>query len=188
MVGYGAAVILVVAATARELEFVVGAETLVCGIGPVESALATAGALQGSLPTTLLHIGIAGAQTLEPPALVLGSEAVYADVLDRNSVFPRVDRIGPDPALLAMVRALLPDAHVLPIATSGRVGGGTVCEVEEMEGFGVLRAAAHAGVPALEIRAVSNAVGEPDRKRWQIDAELAALASSVTRLIEELRA
>ena len=57
-----------------------------------------------------------------------------------------------------------------------------------MEGFGVLRAAAHAGVPALEIRAVSNAVGEPDRKRWQIDAALAALASSVTRLIEELRA
>ena len=74
---------------------------------------------------------------------------------------------------------LLPDAHVLPIATTGRVGGGGVCEVEAMEGFGVLRAAARAGVPALELRAVSNAVGEPDRARWRIDDALAALASSV---------
>jgi nucleoside phosphorylase len=181
-------VILVVAATARELEFVVGAETLVCGIGPVESALATAEALAGVRPTALLHIGIAGAQTLEPPAVVLGSEAVYADVLDANSVFPRVDRVQPDSELLGRVRGLLPDAHVLPIATTGRVGGGTVCEVEAMEGFGVLRAAAHAGVPALEIRAVSNAVGEPDRTRWQIDAALAALAESVTTLIAALGA
>jgi futalosine hydrolase len=201
-------VILVVAATARELEFVVGAETLVCGIGPVESALATSralavagleeaalegaalerAALERAWPTVLLHIGIAGAQTLEPPALVLGSEAVYADVLDAKAVFPRIDRVEPDPALLAIVRDLLPDAHVLPIATTGRVGGGTVCEVEAMEGFGVLRAAAQAGVPALEIRAVSNAVGEPDRTRWRIDDALAVLASSVARLIEGLHA
>ena len=181
--------ILVVAATARELEFVVGAETLVCGIGPVESALATAGALGGARPpAALLHVGIAGAQTLEPPALVLGSESVYADVLDAGSTFARIERVEPDPALLATARRVLPDAHVLPIATSGRVGGGTVCEVEAMEGFGVLRAAARAGVPALEIRAVSNAVGEPDRGRWQIDAALAVLASSVSRLIEELHA
>ena len=76
------------------------------------------------------------------------------------SRFPRIDRVGPDPALLAAARRLLPEAHVLPIATTGRVGGGTACEVEAMEGFGVLRAAARAGVPALEVRAVSNAVGQ----------------------------
>jgi futalosine hydrolase len=179
-------VILVVVATARELEFVVGAETLVCGIGPVESALATAEALARRTPHALLHIGIAGAQTLEPPALVVGSESVYADVQDTKSTFPRVDRVEPDHALLATVRGLLPDAHVLPIATSGRVGGGTVCEVEAMEGFGVLRAAARAGVPAVEIRAVSNAVGEPDRARWRIDDALSALAGSLPTLIAAL--
>jgi futalosine hydrolase len=186
LVGYGAAVILVVAATARELQFVVGAETLVCGIGPVESAIATAGSLAGARPTALLHIGIAGARTLEPPALVLGSESVYADVLDAGSTFPRIDRVEPDPALLATARGLLPGAHLLPIATSGRVGGGTVCEVEAMEGFGVLCAAAQAGVPALEIRAVSNAVGEPDRSSWRIDDALAALAVSLPTLIAAL--
>jgi nucleoside phosphorylase len=188
LVGYGAAVILVVAATVPELEFVVGAETLVCGIGPVESALATAEALARTRPAALLHIGIAGAQTLEPPALVLGSEAVYADVLDAKALFPRVERIEPDQALLVRARGLLPEAHVLPIATTGRVGGGGVCEVEAMEGFGVLRAAARAGVPALELRAVSNAVGEPDRARWRIDEALAALAASVPRLIASLHA
>jgi len=183
LVGYGAAVILVVAATARELEFVVGAETLVCGIGPVESALATAASLAGRKPTALLHIGIAGAQRLAPPALVLGSESVYADVLDAGSTFPRIARVEPDPALLATARGLLPDAHVLPIATTGRVGGGGVCEVEAMEGFGVLRAAARAGVPALELRAVSNAVGEPNRALWRIDDALAMLAASTPKLI-----
>ena len=32
-----------------------------------------------------------------------------------------------------------------------------------MEGYGVLRAAALAGVPALEVRALANAIAEPDR-------------------------
>ena len=44
-----------------------------------------------------------------------------------------------------------------------------------MEGFGVLRAAALAGVPAVEVRAISNEIGEDDRARWDIDAGLAAL-------------
>ena len=50
--------------------------------------------------------------------------------------------------------------------------------VEAMEGFGVLRAAALAGVPALELRAVSNAVGEEDRARWDIAGALAALGEA----------
>ena len=45
-----------------------------------------------------------------------------------------------------------------------------------MEGFGVLRAAALAGVPAVEVRAISNEIGEDDRARWDLDAGLAALA------------
>jgi futalosine hydrolase len=179
-------VILVVAATARELEFVEGAETLVCGIGPVEAALATARALSRERPRALIHVGIAGARSLPPATIVLGSEAVYCDVLDPAAVCPRVERISPDRSLLAAARRALPRAHVLPIGTTGRVGGGAACEVEAMEGFGVLRAAMLAGAPAIELRAVSNAVAEGDRGRWRIDDALAALASSVPRLIGEL--
>ena len=109
-------------------------------------------------------------------------------MIDPASVLPRVERVGPDAALLVAARSALPEAHVLPIATSARVGGGTSCEVEAMEGFGVLRAAALAGVPAVELRAVSNVVDEPDRRRWHIDDALALLRDSVPRLLEILDA
>ena len=178
--------LLVVAATERELAFVEGAETLCCGVGPVESALQTARSLAGRRPDAVLHIGIAGAHELEPPALVLGSESVYCDVLDPAFTLARVERVDPDAGLLAAAQAALPHAHVLPIATCGRVGGGAGHEVEAMEGFGVLRAAALAGVPAVELRAVSNAVGEPDRGRWRIDDALAALADATATLVRAL--
>jgi futalosine hydrolase len=177
-------VLLVVAATERELELVRGAETLCCGVGPVEAAIRTARALAECEATAVLHIGIAGARTIDPPALVLGSEAVYADVLDEASTFPRLLRIEPDAALLAAARTALPDAFVAAISTSGRIGGGS--DVEAMEGFGVLRAAQLAGVPAVELRAISNAVNEPDRAKWRFDDAFALLADAVARLTPEL--
>jgi len=180
-------VLLVVAATERELACAPsGAETLCCGIGPVEAALRTAATLATRRPDALLHVGVAGSAGLEPPALALGSESVYADLVDEAFTLPRVLRVEPDAALLAAARAALPEAHVLPIATCARVGGGSGYEVEAMEGFGVLRAAQLAGVPVLELRAVSNAPGEADRSRWRIPDALAALELAVPRLLEAL--
>jgi predicted 5'-methylthioadenosine/S-adenosylhomocysteine nucleosidase len=173
---------LVVAATERELVLLDAFETFCCGIGPVEAALQTARALEERSPSAVVHVGIAGSRSLEPPALVLGSEAVYCDVIDPSSTLPRVERAAPDSALLERARAALPEAHVLPIATCGKVGGGTGFDVEAMEGFGVLRACALAGVPAVELRAVSNAVDEPDRAKWRKDDAFAALAAALERL------
>jgi futalosine hydrolase len=180
--------VLVVAATERELDFIEGAETLCTGIGPVEAALATARRLTEERPSAILHIGIAGARKLEPPALVLGSESIYCDVIDARSVIPRIERVAPDAALLEAARLGLPEAQVLPIGTSARVGGATDCEVEAMEGFGVLRAAVLAGVPAVELRSVSNAVDEGDRARWRIDEALDALRTATLVLLEVLGA
>jgi futalosine hydrolase len=173
-------VTLLVAATEREL---CGLEGLVCGIGPVEAAAATARALAQLRPNALLHVGIAGGRGIVPPALVLGSEAIYCDAT--WEAIPR--RALPDPGLLAAARAVLPDALVLAIGTSARVGGTPAeLEVEAMEGFAVLRAAALAGVPAVEVRAVSNEVAEPDRSRWQFDDALAALDAALPRLLSAL--
>jgi nucleoside phosphorylase len=179
-------VILVVAAKENELEGARTADAITCGIGPVEAALATARAIAERRPSAIVHVGIAGARTLEPPALVLGSESIYCDVIDPASVVPRVARVEPDAGLLAAARAALPEARVVPIATSASVGGGTRCEVEAMEGFGVLRAAALAGVPAVELRAVSNNVAERDRAKWQFDAALAALRDALPRVLAAL--
>ncbi len=173
--------VLVVAATPLELEPLAAPATLCCGIGPVEAALTTARALERDPPSALLHVGIAGARSLGPGALVLGSEAVYCDLgdlLDPGSRLALSAAERPDPALLQRARRLLPDAHVLPIATSARLGGGATLEVEAMEGYAVLRAAAEAGVPALELRAVSNGFGDPPA-RWRVAEALAALAAAV---------
>jgi futalosine hydrolase len=177
-------VLLVVAATERELAFVNAAETLCCGVGPVEAAIRTAQVLAQRNVTAVLHVGLAGARTIDPPALVLGSEAVYADVLDEGSTFPRVERVVPDAGLLAAAQAALPEAHVRSISTSGRIGGGG--DVEAMEGFGVLRAAQLAGVPAVELRAISNAVAEPDRTKWRFDDAFALLGDALARLVPAL--
>ena len=72
---------------------------------------------------------------ISPPALVLGSEAVYEDISgDVAARFPRVERVEPDARLLAAARGALPDALVLPIGTTARVGDGKSCRVEAMEG------------------------------------------------------
>ena len=180
--------LLVVAATERELDAVGGVRDgialLACGIGPVEAAARTASGLAPTRPDALLHVGLAGGRGIEPPSVVIGSEAVYEDA-DSPLV---VSRARPDPGLLAAARRALPDAPVLAIGTSARVGGSRSCTVEAMEGFAVLRAAELAAVPAVEVRAISNDVDEPDRARWRFEDALAALAEVLPRLLVELRA
>jgi nucleoside phosphorylase len=75
---------------------------------------------------------------------------------------------------------------VAPIGTTARVGGSTGCDVEAMEGYAVLRAAALAGIPAVEVRVVANAVGEPDRSRWRIEEAKDVLARGLPALVEEV--
>jgi futalosine hydrolase len=177
------AVILVVAATTDELRGADGAETLVCGVGPVDAAARTAAALASLRPTALIHVGIAGARTFVEPVLVIGSEAVYCDADDARWIELRVPA---DPALVHAAGRALPEATMTPIGTSARVGGSSGCEVEAMEGYAVLRAAALAGVPAVEVRALANAIGEPDRSRWRFDDAKAVLADALPRLIAEV--
>ena len=171
--------LLVVAATARELGPVDGARTVVCGIGPVEAAVATARALAEEQPTAVLHVGIAGARGLEPLTLVLGTEAVYCDAAG-----PLVPALAlPDADLVARLHEAFPDAVLRPIGTSARVGGAQELDVEAMEGFAVLRACELAGIPAVEVRVVSNEIGEQDRARWLFDEAFAVLADTLPRLV-----
>ena len=51
-----------------------------------------------------------------------------------------------------------------------------------MEGFGVLRACELAGVPAVELRAISNAIDEPDRARWRFEEAFELLGAALDRL------
>ena len=170
---------LVIAATERELALSGQEDTLCCGVGPVEAAARVAAALERRRPDGVLHVGLAGSRTFGPLTVVLGSIAVYEDF---RAAIPIVDHVEPDEALLARARAWLPDAPVVPIGTSAAVGGTTRCEVEAMEGFGVLRAGALAGVPAVELRVVANSPDESDRAKWRIEDALGVLAAQLDRL------
>jgi nucleoside phosphorylase len=181
--------VLVIAATPFELAWAgTGVRTLACGIGPVEAAAATARALAlGPAPAAVVQVGIAGARLasgIVPGAVVLGSVARYADLA---AEIPLEKVVAADPAILELARAALPLAPVVEIATSAAVGGSASCPVEAMEGFGVLRACALAGVPAIELRAIANVVEERDRSAWDIPGALAALAVAGTALLERLR-
>jgi nucleoside phosphorylase len=170
--------VLVVAATERELAFVSGFDTFCCGIGPIEAAARTARLLAEQTPGSVLHIGIAGSRSLEPLALVLGSESVYEDRRTQGGL----PRIRPNAALLERMREALPDALVLPIGTSGTVGSTSACEVEAMEGFAVLRACELAGVPAVELRVITNSPAEDDRSKWLFREGFELLGATLDRL------
>ena len=184
-VTYGVAVLLLVAATDREL---CGHDGLVCGVGPVEAAAATARTLALHRFDAVLHVGLAGGRDVAIGSVVVGTEAVYRDL---SAEWPVVDRVTPDAGLVERIRAALPDAAAAPIHTSAAVGAssGTVSPgplIEAMEGFGVLRAAERAGVPGVEVRVVSNEIGEEDRSRWQLGAALDALEDALPRIVRAL--
>ena len=175
--------ILVAAATPDELRGADGASTLVCGVGPVEAAARTAAALAAERPDAVLHVGIAGSRAFDRPAFVIGSEAVYCDADDPQWIELRVPAA---PELVNAARRALPAARVAPIGTTARVGGSSGCDVEAMEGYAVLRAAALAGIPAVEVRVLSNAIGEPDRAKWRFAEAKDALAVALPALVEEV--
>jgi nucleoside phosphorylase len=176
--------ILLIAATQEELG---GQPGLVCGIGPVEAAAATARALALEAPKAVVNVGIAGAKGITPGRLVIGSEAVYCDLV---AGLPVLQRLRPDARLLAATEDALPLAVALPIGTTATVDGPCGAHpgirVEAMEGFGVLRACELAGVPAVEVRAVSNEIGEGDRARWQIHRGIDTLNSTLPDLLAAL--
>lgn len=171
--------ILLVAATAHELG---GHDGLVCGVGPVEAAAATARALALASPQLVVNVGLAGGRRLAPLTLVVGTEAIYHDL---RVGIPVVDRIEVDATLVRAVRSTIPQVRALPIVTSATVGGvDSDAAVEAMEGFAVLRAAALAGIPAIEVRAISNEIGEEDRRRWDIPGALEVLTQTIPMVLD----
>jgi futalosine hydrolase len=179
-------VILLVAATNEELAPLLGTRAITSGLGPVDAALATQAALADGEPQAVLHVGIAGARRGSGLALldvVIGSVSIYSDHRLRT-LPPPVERA--DTRLVDAARRAQPNAHVLPIATSGHVGGGSGADVEAMEGYGVLRAASRAGIPAVEVRVLSNEVEEDDRTQWRFAEAFAVLQSILPDLVREV--
>ncbi|WP_330175157.1 futalosine hydrolase [Streptomyces sp. NBC_01498] len=150
----------------------------------------------------VVSAGIGGGfQPSAPVGSLVVADAIVAADLGAGTPdgFLPVDELGfgrtvhhPPPELSARLAGLLGAAYA-PVLTVSTVTGSAArtaeltmrhprAAAEAMEGFGVAEAAAAYGVPVVEIRAVSNAVGPRDRSAWRIGQALEALRSAFRQL------
>ncbi|WP_329399942.1 futalosine hydrolase [Streptomyces melanogenes] len=199
--------VLVVTAVPAERDAVTracpaGFDVLAGGVGPAAAAASTASALAGTPYDLVVSAGIGGGFHPVAPvgSLVVASRIVAADLgADTPDGYLDVEALGfgrsahLPPQRLARAVAEATGAAYGPVLTVSTVTGTAAraaelaarhpgAAAEAMEGFGVAEAAAQQGVPALEIRAVSNAVGPRDRSAWRIGDALGALADAFGKL------
>ncbi|MET9978149.1 futalosine hydrolase [Streptomyces microflavus] len=178
-------------------------DVLAGGAGPAAAAAAAAFALASSASASqpyglVVSAGIGGGFAPAAPlgSLVVASDIVAADLgaetadgfLPVTALGFGRDRFAPPPTLVREVAAAT-GAAPGPVLTVSTVTGTAAraaalltaypgALAEAMEGFGVAEAAERAGVPVLELRAVSNTVGPRDRAAWRIGDALAALTEA----------
>jgi futalosine hydrolase len=195
-------VILLVCAVARELSFWTprrDVDVLEAGVGPVDAACRVSQALAQRRYRLVVNAGIAGAFDGGPK---IGDGVVVID--DAIEVNLETGAPIPLPPGERAVEKVCSDLKFAPLLTHrgfAAVGGITVsrvtsseataqrlfalgARVESMEGFAVLRAAELAGVPAIEVRGISNRVGERSRSQWNFEAGQRGLQSILHALFE----
>ncbi|MFG2209175.1 futalosine hydrolase [Streptomyces sp. NPDC048638] len=182
-------------------------DVLAAGVGPAGAAAGTATALTAAALADepyglVVSAGIGGGFAPHAPlgSVVVAAQIVAADLgAETPDGFAPVTELGfgtvvhhPDPALVKAVAAVAGGLAGTVVTVSTATGTaarraelaarhpGVLAEA--MEGFGVAEAAAAHGVPVLEIRTVSNAVGPRDRAAWRIGEALAALTDAFRAL------
>ncbi|HST50298.1 futalosine hydrolase [Jatrophihabitans sp.] len=171
------------------------------GVGPVAAAVST-GRLLGQGYDVVISAGIAGGF---PPAevgtLVVADAVVHADLgaetADGFSSMAELGwgevRHGLDPALVTEIRRRTGARAGAVLTVSTATGSRRRTEqllaahpdalAEAMEGFGCYLAAAAAGVPFAELRAIANPVGPRQRESWRIADALTALTVAFSDLL-----
>jgi len=200
--------ILVVCAVAQELAALAprdDVDVLATGVGPVEAGLATARALATQRYDAVINAGIAGGfrdRCTVGDAVVCARDD-YAELgLEDGTAFPLPGGLALErsaethPSLLEPFLAGLIPVIVGRGVTSAIVTSTTAralvlahrfrADVESMEGFSVLRAAALAGIPAVEIRGVSNLVGDRASNEWNFRAGAEAAVATTDALLNVL--
>lgn len=184
-------------------------EVITGGVGPIAAAATTARALVAKPYDLVISAGIGGGFSggAEVETLVVATEIIGADLgVETPEGFCSLDEMGfgsvrvpvePETSrcLLAALQAAQLAACAGPILTVSTATGTaeTTAELtarvpgavaEAMEGYGVALAAQAAGVPVVELRAISNLVGPRDRAAWRIKEALGLLETASAILLE----
>jgi futalosine hydrolase len=197
--------ILVVCAVLAELRGFArdGVHVVAVGVGPVEAAIGTARALTAQPYRLTVNAGIGGAFTDRASV-----GAVVAVTDERYVELGREDRAAlslpgglqletacaADPLVLERYRSSAPAVRFGPGITSATITTTAARAaaldvlyrpaVESMEGFAVLRASMLAGVPAVELRGISNIVGDRATSGWDFRAGSAAVVRALDGLLD----
>lgn len=185
--------ILLVCAVAKELDWInsrAGVEVLVAGVGPVDAAARVAHAIAHTSYDVVINAGIAGAfagSAKVGDGIVVGEEFMELNLEtgekislpDGNIIVDRVPADGQFAEMISslgfpMLRGVTVSRVTSTDATAERLKA-RGAEVESMEGFAVLRAAQLAGIPAIEVRGISNYVGDRSHSEWNFEAGLLGL-------------
>ncbi|MFV8829497.1 futalosine hydrolase [Alkalihalobacterium sp. APHAB7] len=186
-------------------------DVVVSGVGIAAAAAATARVLATNTYDLVINAGIAGGFVgqAEVGSIVIANEIVAADFgTETSEGFVSIDELGfgssrieADKNLVEVVSKTFSNAGQTvttgPIITVSTVTGTAETteemlrrvpsgKAEAMEGFGVATAAGQFGIPILEIRTISNAVGPRDRDAWRIKEALQTLQEASTILQEVL--
>ena len=207
-------ILLVVAveAEATAVDTHEGVHVITSGVGRTNAAIATTLAAQRHAPIhAVVSTGVAGAlpgSDLDIGDLVAADFCVYAEEgIETPTGFQDMSTLGfplgdfaandvpCDPILVRSIQGFVPIHRIATVATySGtdqaaeRIAARTSCVAEAMEGAAVVHTARRLGLPAIEIRAISNTTGNRDAQRWDLKAAFAALREALPPILGQLAA
>jgi futalosine hydrolase len=198
-------VILLASAVAAELKFWRSRDdvtTLFTGVGPVEASCAVTAALCRARYRLVINAGLAGAFDGTAPigdGVIVSEDAMELALEDGAALnLPRgeaiVDTARSDSALVARLgskgfsalRGVTVSRVTSTDETARRLAAELAAQVESMEGFAALRAAELAGVPAIQVRGISNRCGARESSGWDFAAGIAGLERITFALFELL--
>jgi futalosine hydrolase len=209
--------VLVVTSVAAEAKAVgsVEAEVVVAGIGRTNAGAATAEALVraecgGDRFDAVLCAGMAGALPgggLDLGDLVVASRCTYVEEgIVTPDGFADMEALGfrlgdftgnvvpVDGRLLGRLGEVFRAGPVATVATCSGTDAAAAEVVhrsgavaEAMEGAAVVHAARRLGVPAIELRAISNTTGDRARQVWDLKGALTALGHAVPKAVAAIQ-
>jgi futalosine hydrolase len=195
----------------RSIQNNISIQFLTTGIGMLISAVQLTKLVISEQPDFIIQAGIAGTflPHLMPAKVVLVKKELFGDmgVVEQNqwkdffdlgwipkNKNPFTDGGIVNPYIHQWENSKLPNVTGISVnqittdaAQIQRIRHQYAPEIETMEGIALHYVAGSFHIPYLQIRAISNIVGERNKKKWAIQDALQALNATLLQLIEQIQ-
>lgn len=189
---------------------VLGISTLVTGIGTLPATWSLTRRITGDRPDLVIQAGIAGAIIPAPQGEVLAirdetladlgvwEDRQFKTVFDLHLANPNLPPFS-DGRLINPYQGLLALTGLLPVSgitvneittNPDRIRwyrDNTAAATESMEGGALHYVCLQEGIPFLQLRSISNAIGIRDKSKWNIPLAMARLNDQLIRLLGQLK-